>query len=71
MNQSRYVQNLSKDEMRLVTKMRGINIKKSTSKIELFGVLKKGDKIRHKESPFKSIIQDIRNKLSKNLLKKN
>ena len=66
MNQSRYVQNLSKDEMRLVTKMRGINVKKSTSKIELFGVLEKADKIRHKESPFKSIIQDIRNKLSKN-----
>ena len=66
MNQSKYVKNLSKHEMRLIAKMRGINVKKSTSKIELFRILKKEDKIEYKESPFKSIIQDIRNKLSKN-----
>ena len=41
MNQSKYVKNLSKHEMRLIAKMRGINVKKSTSKIELFGILKK------------------------------
>ena len=52
--------------MRLIAKMRGINVKKSTNKTELFRILKKEDKITNKESPFKSIIQDIRNKLSKN-----
>ena len=51
MNQSKYVQNLSKDEMRLVTKMRGINVKKSTSKIELFGVLKKRRQSRTQRIP--------------------
>ena len=56
MSQSKYVKNLSKYEMRLITKMRGIKIKKSTSKIELFMILKKEDKITYKESPFKSII---------------
>ena len=66
MNQSKYMKNLSKHEMRLITKMRGINVKKSTSKIELVRILKKEDKITYKESPFKSIIQGIRNKLSKN-----
>ena len=60
------MKNLSKHEMRLITKMRGINVKKSTSKIELVRILKKEDKITYKESPFKSIIQGIRNKLSKN-----
>ena len=65
MNQSKYVKNLSKREMRLIAKMRGINVKKSTSKIELFRILKKEDKITYKESPFKSIIQDIKDKLSK------
>ena len=66
MNQSKYMKNLSKHEMRLITKMRGINVKKSASKIELVRILKKEDKITYKESPFKSIIQGIRNKLSKN-----
>ena len=66
MNQSKHVKNLSKREMRLIAKMRGINVKKSTSRIELIRILKKEDKIIYKESPFKSIIQDIRNKLSKN-----
>ena len=41
MNQSKYVKNLSKHEMRLIAKMSGINVKKSTSKIELFRILKK------------------------------
>ena len=52
--------------MRLIAKMRGKNVKKSTSKTELFRTLKKEDKITNKEFPFKLIIQDIRNKLSKN-----
>ena len=51
--------------MRLVAKMRGIKVKKSTSKTELFRILKKQHKITYNESPFKSIIADIRNELSK------
>ena len=38
MSQSKYVKNPSEHEMRLITKMRGINVKKSTSKIELFRI---------------------------------
>ena len=52
--------------MRLIAKMRGINVKKLTSKSELFRIFIKEDKTTYKKSPFKSIIQDIRNKLSKN-----
>ena len=48
MNQSEYVKNLSKHEMRLIAKMRGINVKRSTSKIQLFRILKKEDKITYK-----------------------
>ena len=66
MNQSKYAKNLSKHEMRLIAKMRGINVKQSTSKIELFRIFKKEDKITYKESPFKSEIQNIKDKLSKN-----
>ena len=32
MNQSKYVKKLSKHQMRLIAKMRGINVKKSTTK---------------------------------------
>ena len=52
--------------MKLIAKMRGINVKKSTSKIELFRILKKQYKITYKKTLFKSIIADTRNKLSKN-----
>ena len=65
MYQSKYVKVLSKYKMRLIAEMRGINVNESTSKIELFRILKKEDKITYKESPFKSIIQDINDKLSK------
>ena len=41
MKQQKYVKDLSKHEMRLFTKMRGINDKKSTSKIRLLRILKK------------------------------
>ena len=33
--------NQSKHEMRLIAKMRGINVKKSTTKTELFRILKR------------------------------
>ena len=66
MNQWKYVKNLSKYEMRLIAKIRSIKVKKSTSKIELFRILKKKtDKITYNESPFKSIIADIRSNLTK------
>ena len=66
MNQWKYVKNLSKYEMRLIAKSRSIKVKKSTSKIELFRILKKNpDKITYNESPFKSIIADIRSNLTK------
>ena len=57
--------NQSKHEMRLIAKMRGIKVKKSTSKTKLFRILKRKDKITYNESPFKSIIADIRSELSK------
>ena len=41
MNQSKYVKNLSKHKMKLIAKMRGIKVKKSMSKIELFNIFKK------------------------------
>ena len=45
--------------------MRGIKVKKSTSKTELFGILKRKDKLTYNQSPFKSIIADTRSELSK------
>ena len=66
MKQAKYVKNLSKYKMRLIANMKGIIVKTSTSKTELFRIFKKDDKITYKESPFKSIIQDIRYNLTKN-----
>ena len=63
MNQSKYVKNLSKHEMRLIAKMRGINVKKST--ITKKDKKKKKEKITYTESPFRPVIQDIKDKLSK------
>ena len=63
MNQSKYVKNLSKHKMRLIAKMRGINVKKSTTTKK--DKRKKKDKITYKESPFRPVIQDIKDKLSK------
>ena len=63
MNQSKYVKNLSKHEMRLIAKMRGINVKKSTTTKKT--KRKKKDKIMYKESPFRPVIRDIKDKLLK------
>ena len=41
MNQSKYVKNLLKHEMRLIAKMRGITVKKSTGKTDLFRISEK------------------------------
>ena len=51
--------------MRLITKKRGIKVKKSASKVELFKIKKKTNKIKYNESPFKSITADIRGIISK------
>ena len=37
MSQSKYVKNLSEHEMRLITKMRGINIKNQQVKLNYLG----------------------------------
>ena len=63
MNQSKYVKNLSKREIRFIAKMRGINVNQQV-KLNYLRLIE--DKITYRESPFKSIIQNIRNKLSKN-----
>ena len=43
MNQSKYVKNLSEHGLTLIAKMMGTIVKKSTSIIELFRILKKED----------------------------
>ena len=64
--------NLSKHELRLIADMRGVKVKKKTLKRdELFEILRKYDKITYNESPFKSIISDIRSILPKKGYKKN
>ena len=65
MNQSKHVKNLSKYEMKLIAKMRGITVKNSTSKVELLRIFKKGGRTTYNESPFKSIIADTRSNLPK------
>ena len=59
------MKNLSKGELRLVADMRGIKVKKTLKKDELFEILRKNDKITYDESAFKSIISDIRSNLPK------
>ena len=65
-----HVTNLSEHEMRLISDMRGIIAKKTLKKDELFKILKKYDKITYDESPFKSIISDIRSILPQKGCKK-
>ena len=60
-----YMRNLSKDELRLIADMRGVKIEKALKKDELFEILRKYDKITYNESPFKSMISDIRSILPK------
>ena len=60
-----HVTNLSKHELRLIADMRGIKVKKTLKKDELNEILRKYDKITYDESPFKSIISDIRSILPK------
>ena len=55
-----HVKKLSKHELRLIADMRGVKVEKSLKKDELFKISEKYDKITCDESPFKSIISDIR-----------
>ena len=54
---------LSKSEMLMIAEMRGIKVSKKIKMDVLIRVLSQGDKIPHKKSPFKSIIENIREKL--------
>ena len=56
---------LLEHEMRKIADMRGIKLEKNIKKDELYEILRKYDKIIYDESPFKSIILDIRSILPK------
>ena len=54
---------LSKSEMFLIAKMRGIKVSKKIKKDDLIRLFSQEDEIPHKKSPFESIIENIREKL--------
>ena len=54
---------LSKSEMLMIAEMRGIKVNKKIKMDDLIRVLSQEDKIPHKKSPFKSLIENIREKL--------
>ena len=58
---------LSKSNLMMIADMRGVKVKK---KDELFQILKKNVKRTYNESPFKSVILDIRSILPKKECKK-
>ena len=51
---------LSKSDLMMITDMRGVKVKKTSKKDELFKILRKNVGKTYNESPFKSIILDIR-----------
>ena len=61
---------LSKSDLMMIADMRGVKVKKKSKKDELFRILKKNVKYTYNESPFKSIILDIRSILPKKGCKK-
>ena len=56
---------ISEHEMGKIVDMKGIKLEKTLKKDALYEILRKYDKIIHDESPFKSIILDIRSILPK------
>ena len=54
----------------MITVIRGVKVKKTSKKDELFKVLKKNVKKTYNESPFKSIVLDVRSILPKKDAKK-
>ena len=61
---------LSKSHLIMIADMRGVKVKKTSKKDESFRILKKNVKKTYNESPFKSIILDIRSILPKKECKK-
>ena len=61
---------LSKSCLIMTVDMRGVKVKKTSKKDELFKISKKNVKKTYNESPFKSIILDIRSILPKKGCKK-
>ena len=61
---------LSKNDLMMIADMRGVKVRKTSKKDELFRILMKNVKKTYNESPFKSIIFDIRSILPKKGCKK-
>ena len=61
---------LSKSNLMMTADMRGVKVRKTLKKDELFRILKKNVKKTYNESPFKSKIFDIRSILPKKECKK-
>ena len=61
---------LSKNDLMMIADMRGVKVKKTSKKEELFKRLKKNVRKTYNESPFKSIILGIRSILPKKGCKK-
>ena len=61
---------LSKSDLMMTADMRGVKVRKTSKKDELFSTLKKNVTKTYNESPFKSIIFDIRSILPKKGCKK-
>ena len=62
---------LSKSDLMMIAVMKGLKGKKTLKQDELFKILKKNVKSTYNESPFKSIILDIRSILPKKRMQKN
>ena len=61
---------LSRSDLMMIADMRGVKVRKTSKKDELFRILKKNVKKTYNESPFKSIIFDIRSILPEKGCKK-
>ena len=61
---------LSKSNLMMIADMRGVKVRKTSKKDELFRILKKNVKKTYNELPFKSKIFDIRSILPKKEYKK-
>ena len=61
---------LSKSDLMMIADFRGVKVRKTSKKDEFFRILKKNVKKTYNESPFKSIIFNIRSILPKKGCKK-
>ena len=60
-----YLERLSKHELRIIADMTDVKFEKALKKDEIFNILGEYYEERYDESPFKSIISDIRSILPK------